>query len=100
AKAEGENSGRQSWFGPAALCQFFGCHPRRLPRANSFRDHRCPPRNQTGSTPRGYHQMKPALPCSANRLNSALERVRTARVTETCGRVVQLIGLVIESEGP
>lgn len=44
--------------------------------------------------------MKPALPCSANRLSSALERVRTARVTETCGRVVQLIGLVVESEGP
>jgi len=44
--------------------------------------------------------MKPALPCSANRLNSALERVRSARITETCGRVVQLIGLVIESEGP
>jgi flagellum-specific ATP synthase len=44
--------------------------------------------------------MKPALPCPANRLNSALERVRNARVTETCGRVVQLIGLVVESEGP
>src|SRR6202000_2836356 len=26
--------------------------------------------------------------------------VREARVTETCGRVVQLIGLVVESEGP
>ncbi len=34
------------------------------------------------------------------RLQSALQRVREARVTETCGRVVQLIGLVIESEGP
>jgi flagellum-specific ATP synthase len=33
-------------------------------------------------------------------LESALQRVREARVTEVCGRVVQLIGLVIESEGP
>ena len=42
--------------------------------------------------------MTPTLPCS--RLNSALNRVRTASVTESCGRVVQLIGLVVESEGP
>ena len=42
--------------------------------------------------------MTPTLPC--NRLNSALNRVRTANVTETCGRVVQMIGLVVESEGP
>lgn len=33
-------------------------------------------------------------------LESALKRVRQTRVTETAGRVVQLIGLVIESEGP
>jgi flagellum-specific ATP synthase len=33
-------------------------------------------------------------------LDAALQRVREARVTEVCGRVVQLIGLVIESEGP
>ena len=42
--------------------------------------------------------MTPTLPC--NRLNSALNRVRAASVTESCGRVVQLIGLVVESEGP
>jgi flagellum-specific ATP synthase len=35
-----------------------------------------------------------------SRLHTALARVRQARVTEVCGRVVQLIGLVIESEGP
>jgi len=35
-----------------------------------------------------------------HRLSTALDRVRVARVTETRGRVVQLIGLVIESEGP
>jgi flagellum-specific ATP synthase len=35
-----------------------------------------------------------------SRLQTAARRVREARVTETCGRVVQLIGLVIESEGP
>ncbi len=40
------------------------------------------------------------LPCPANRLESALRRVRQARVTETCGRVAQVIGLIIESEGP
>ena len=33
-------------------------------------------------------------------LQSALERVKQARPTETRGRVVQLIGLVVESEGP
>ena len=41
--------------------------------------------------------MKPAVPCSTNRLDAAVQRVRSARVTETCGRVVQVIGLVIES---
>jgi flagellum-specific ATP synthase len=44
--------------------------------------------------------MKSATSCPSNRLQNALQRVRTARVTETCGRVVQLIGLVVESEGP
>ena len=44
--------------------------------------------------------MTPAVPCSFNRLQNAVRRVRETRVTETCGRVVQLIGLVIESEGP
>jgi flagellum-specific ATP synthase len=44
--------------------------------------------------------MIPVLPCPTNRLQNAARRVREARVTETCGRVVQLIGLVIESEGP
>jgi flagellum-specific ATP synthase len=40
-------------------------------------------------SPRPYH-----------RLEAAVQRVRRARVTELCGRVVQIIGLVIESEGP
>jgi len=44
--------------------------------------------------------MKPAISCPAKRFDAALQRVRHARVTETCGRVVQVIGLVIESEGP
>jgi flagellum-specific ATP synthase len=44
--------------------------------------------------------MTSTLPCRTGRFESALERVRQARVTEACGRVVQLIGLVIESEGP
>src|SRR5580693_8130734 len=33
-------------------------------------------------------------------LASALGRIKQARVAETRGRVVQLIGLVVESEGP
>ncbi len=37
---------------------------------------------------------------TSTRLQHALRRVRETRVTETCGRVVQLIGLVVESEGP
>jgi flagellum-specific ATP synthase len=44
--------------------------------------------------------MKATTPCPVNRLQNAIQRVRTTRVTETCGRVVQLIGLVVESEGP
>jgi flagellum-specific ATP synthase len=44
--------------------------------------------------------MKPTTSCSTSRLDAALHRVRQTRVTETCGRVVQVIGLVIESEGP
>jgi flagellum-specific ATP synthase len=35
-----------------------------------------------------------------SRLESALARVKTARTVENRGRVVQLIGLVVESEGP
>jgi flagellum-specific ATP synthase len=38
--------------------------------------------------------------CPSRRITRALEGVRAACVTETRGRVVQLIGLVIESEGP
>ena len=41
-----------------------------------------------------------ATPSFSIRLQNAARRVREARVTEICGRVVQLIGLVIESEGP
>ena len=37
---------------------------------------------------------------TVNQLENARKRVRETRVTETAGRVVQLIGLVIESEGP
>jgi flagellum-specific ATP synthase len=44
--------------------------------------------------------MTPTISCPSNRLQNAARRVREARVTETCGRVVQLIGLVVESEGP
>jgi flagellum-specific ATP synthase len=36
----------------------------------------------------------------AQRIETALHRVRAARVTESRGRVAQLIGLVIESQGP
>jgi flagellum-specific ATP synthase len=44
--------------------------------------------------------MLPNPTCSSSRLQNAARRVRETRVTETCGRVVQLIGLVVESEGP
>jgi flagellum-specific ATP synthase len=44
--------------------------------------------------------MTAQMPRPSGRIESALQRVRQARVTELCGRVVQLIGLVIESEGP
>jgi len=44
--------------------------------------------------------MTPTVPCASSRLQNAARRVRETRVTETCGRVVQLIGLVVESEGP
>jgi flagellum-specific ATP synthase len=44
--------------------------------------------------------MMTTIPCPSSRMQNALRRVRETRVTETCGRVVQLIGLVVESEGP
>jgi flagellum-specific ATP synthase len=39
-------------------------------------------------------------PCAANRLEGLLRRVQGAQIVRNHGRVVQLIGLVIESEGP
>ena len=39
-------------------------------------------------------------PTESSRLQHALGRLRGARLTEASGRVVQLVGLVIESEGP
>ena len=39
-------------------------------------------------------------PPGGNRIRDALARVRAAPTVETRGRVVQLIGLVVESEGP
>ncbi len=44
--------------------------------------------------------MTATMPFPQSRLHHAIQRVRDARVTETAGRVVQLIGLVVESEGP
>jgi len=44
--------------------------------------------------------MTALLESRPSRFEAALHAVRNARVTETCGRVVQLVGLVIESEGP
>ena len=44
--------------------------------------------------------MNPAIDTPAFQLDSALRRLRQTRVTETSGRVAQIIGLVIESEGP
>jgi flagellum-specific ATP synthase len=38
--------------------------------------------------------------CASNRLEGLLQRVRETEVVRNHGRVVQLIGLVIESEGP
>ncbi|HEX3798054.1 MAG TPA: flagellar protein export ATPase FliI [Verrucomicrobiae bacterium] len=39
-------------------------------------------------------------PCSTNRLQGLLRRAQQTQVVRNHGRVVQLIGLVIESEGP
>ncbi len=44
--------------------------------------------------------MTPSPECRASRLGHLARRVQATRVVETRGRVVQLIGLVIESEGP
>jgi flagellar biosynthesis/type III secretory pathway ATPase len=44
--------------------------------------------------------MNPQGTSPGQRLGGILERVRSTRVVENRGRVVQLIGLVIESEGP
>jgi len=44
--------------------------------------------------------MSPSNPNSLNRISWLLEQTRQTRVVQNRGRVVQLIGLVIESEGP
>jgi flagellum-specific ATP synthase len=44
--------------------------------------------------------MSTGVPIATSRLSGVLDRVRSTRVVEKRGRVVQLIGLVIESEGP
>jgi flagellum-specific ATP synthase len=44
--------------------------------------------------------MPPRENCAANRMEGLLRRVQEAQVVRKHGRVVQLIGLVIESEGP
>ncbi len=44
--------------------------------------------------------MTASTPIPNGRLAHVLDRLRTVRTSETRGRVVQLIGLVIESEGP
>jgi len=44
--------------------------------------------------------MNPPHSCATNRLDGLLRRVQEAEVIRNHGRVVQLIGLVIESEGP
>ncbi len=44
--------------------------------------------------------MTPSHPCAPNRLETLARRVRETEVIRNHGRVVQLIGLVIESEGP
>jgi flagellum-specific ATP synthase len=41
-----------------------------------------------------------AQPYSTNRIENLLRRAQTTRVVRNHGRVVQLIGLVVESEGP
>src|SRR5579862_7603361 len=44
--------------------------------------------------------MNPGEPVVTNRLENVLRRAQEARVVRNQGRVIQLIGLVIESEGP
>ena len=51
-------------------------------------------------TPREGTRPTELTQSTPSRLESALERVKDTRGAETRGRVVQLIGLVIESEGP
>ena len=43
--------------------------------------------------------MTPTHSCATNRLDGLLRRVQETEVIRNHGRVVQLIGLVIESEG-
>ena len=45
-------------------------------------------------------QATPAPPAPPHRLDHLISLARRTRVVESRGRVVQLIGLVIESEGP
>src|SRR5437667_7651902 len=74
-----------------------------MPRADAFWPYRCPARDQIhrseAITSRGM-QLKHSPPIAQNRLAHVLERARQTHVLENRGQVVQLIGLVIEAEGP
>ena len=65
-----------------------------------LRPARRPARNQDRADAAIPVRMNPAIDTPAFQLDSALRRLRQTRATETSGRVAQIIGLVIESEGP
>src|SRR5208283_3450380 len=78
-----------------------GSHPRRLPGANPVRDGGRAPRNKIRPSAKDTNSMMTRIPiCGSNRLENLLRRVEETEVIRNHGRVVQLIGLVIESEGP
>ncbi len=91
--------------GPGPGRRPFSCfdrsHAWRLPRRNALRRHRHLPRDKIGIDPPITGPMTATLTRSTSLpIESALARVKNARPAETRGRVVQLIGLVVESEGP
>ena len=77
---------------------FARSHARWLPGANTVRDGGRAARNQIRIVETEFVRM--IEPENTNRLEGLLRRVKQTQVVRSHGRVVQLIGLVIESEGP
>src|SRR5208282_4756960 len=86
-----------------AIPQFSGSDARRLPGPNTIRHRGRTAGNQGRTFEENTGNMTTAADkatVSTERFSRVIDRARALRAVESRGRVVQLIGLVVESQGP